>query len=137
VLASILLHSGFTDDGARRAAKVYKENIAFLKSLGEDEPSLEPAPEANVPVDVTVDPQKSESPAPPPTPVSGKMLAQYQIPLGANHAQLIFTGEELVAEDFDALKDYVEIFKRQFERKARRNPTPPPTSFPPWPEPEE
>jgi hypothetical protein len=55
------------------------------------------------------------------------LLEQYQIPLGANHAQLIFTGDELVADDFDALKEYVEIFKKQFVRKAKLNKSEPPS----------
>lgn len=45
------------------------------------------------------------------------MLAEYQIPLGSNEAHLTFTGDDLVPEDFDALIDYVQLFKLQFERK--------------------
>lgn len=120
-LASILLHAGFTDQGARKAARVYKENVAFIKHLehgAEDEPQGTEPP--------ATEEASSEAsgavPRPPfrttfQTSTTAKMLAQYQIPLGANQAQLIFTGEELTAEDFDALADYVEIFKKQFLRK--------------------
>ncbi len=45
------------------------------------------------------------------------MLAQYSIPIGASEATITFTGEKLAVEDFDALADYVAIFKKQFERK--------------------
>lgn len=109
VLASVLLHQGFTDDGARRAAKVYKENVAFIESLAQAVPRHEPAP--------TPPPEFLPPSAPPALPAGGKVLEQYQIPLGANHAQLIFTGDELVPDDFDALKEYVELFKKQFVRK--------------------
>jgi hypothetical protein len=46
-----------------------------------------------------------------------KVLAQYSIPIGASEATITFTGEKLAVEDFDALADYVAIFKKQFERK--------------------
>ena len=46
-----------------------------------------------------------------------KVLAQYSIPIGASEATMTFTGEKLSVEDFDALADYVAIFKKQFERK--------------------
>jgi len=62
-----------------------------------------------------------------------KMLAQYSIPIGANEAMITFTGAELTAGDFDALADYVGIFKREFERKQKSessNPTPPKPAFP-------
>ncbi len=48
-----------------------------------------------------------------------KVLATYSIPIGASEATISFTGEKLSVEDFDALADYVAIFKKQFERKQR------------------
>lgn len=116
-LTSILLHKGFTDDGARRAARVYKENVAFIKSLEqgvEHEPAPTDPPAAE---EAASEPRGATPRLPVQTASTAKMLAQYQIPLGANQAQLIFTGEELTPEDFDALADYVEIFKKQFVRK--------------------
>lgn len=65
-----------------------------------------------------------------------KVLAQYSIPIGANEATITFSGEELTAGDFDALTDYVAIFKKQFERKQKSessHPLPPPK--PAFPEP--
>jgi hypothetical protein len=119
VLASILLHAGFTDDGARRAAKVYKENVAFLKSLEQAAGGkLDDQPTDSIPEKqpgILSDSPKDKQAAPPVT-IQGKVLAQYQIPLGANHAQLTFTGEKLLPEDFDALGEYVELFKRQHMR---------------------
>ena len=52
------------------------------------------------------------------------MLAQYSIPIGANEATITFTGAELTAGDFDALADYVVIFKKQFERKQKSESAP-------------
>ena len=49
----------------------------------------------------------------------GNVLATFKIPLGLNEAELTFTGERLEPEDFDALADYVSIFKKQYERKRR------------------
>lgn len=123
-LASILLHAGFTDEGARKAARVYKENVAFIKHLeqgAKDEPQGTEPPATE---EAASEPSRA-IPRPPfqttfQTSSSGKMLAQYQIPLGANQAQLIFTGEELTPEDFDALADYVGIFKKQFVRKQAK-----------------
>lgn len=47
------------------------------------------------------------------------VLAQYTIPLGANQATLVFTGDQLTPDDFDALKDFVEFSKKQFVRAAK------------------
>ena len=119
VLASVLLHSGFTDDGARRAAKVYKENVAFIKSLEQGVPTNERptnAPPKDPPLDLNFKLPNDQTGGGPAPQIRGKMLAQYQIPLGANHAQLTFTGEKLLPEDFDALGEYVELFKKQYMR---------------------
>jgi hypothetical protein len=53
------------------------------------------------------------------TSVGPKKLAEYSIPLGANQATLIFCGEKLSADDFDALVDFVEFSKRQFVRAQK------------------
>lgn len=47
------------------------------------------------------------------------VLARYSIPLGGSEATLIFTGSSLLPEDFDALSDYIQLFKKQFERRAK------------------
>lgn len=49
-----------------------------------------------------------------------RMLAQYSIPLiGSNEATLTFNGEELTADDFDVLVEYVNLFKKAVDRKQR------------------
>ncbi len=128
ILARTLIHKKFTEDGAQRAAKIYKANSTFanLDSLPQSE---------EVPNDETVTSQIQRVEEPikrakvegkhashvAPTAPYPNMLAQYSVPLGANNAQLTFTGETLGVEDFDALIEYVELFKRQFERKAQKD----------------
>ena len=51
--------------------------------------------------------------------IPNNVLATFKIPLGVNEAELTFTGERLEPEDFDALTDYVAIFKKQYERKLK------------------
>jgi hypothetical protein len=47
------------------------------------------------------------------------VLARYLIPLGANEATLTITGEcPLSGDDFDALCEYVVMFKKQHGRKV-------------------
>ena len=117
VLASILLHKGFTEDGARRAARVYKENVAFIEALRKTVPNKDSAESLWAePAAITTAGMEAGAEA---TGSTKTVLAQYQVPLGSNHAQITFTGGELVPEDFDALADYVRLFKQQFERKLR------------------
>lgn len=51
--------------------------------------------------------------------IGRKMLATFKIPLGFSEAELTFTGEKLEAADFDALAEYVELFKKQYARKPK------------------
>ena len=46
------------------------------------------------------------------------MLAEYAVPLGANEAKIVFTGQQLSPDDLDALIEYVTLFKQQFERRT-------------------
>lgn len=48
-----------------------------------------------------------------------RALARYTIPLGENEAMIAIYGDALRLEDFDALMDYVSLFKKQFERKQK------------------
>ena len=51
--------------------------------------------------------------------ITGKnVLASYAIPLVKSEAKLDFSGDKLTAEDFDTLIEYVELFKKCFEKKA-------------------
>jgi hypothetical protein len=128
LIANHLIQNGFTPDKAKKSAMVFKSNIE-LANLNEDG------------IKLRSDSKKDEQKKPfelgkdqiPPAiqeflsggaddkkPLTGKkVLAQYSIPLGANEATIIFTGDKLSVEDFDALGDYVDIFKKQFERKQK------------------
>jgi hypothetical protein len=129
VLANHLVQSNFTPEGARKAASVYKENEVFAKlkepsiNLGVTSEPPSSVREESRPLTISIPTSKvrvsdaiDESPQEPLIPKGQKMLAQYSIPLGANQATLVFTGIELTAEDFDALHDYVDLFKKQFMR---------------------
>jgi hypothetical protein len=125
-LCNHLIQQGFTPDGARKASVVFKENISFSKLDGEsiiipnDEIAEMKQPEpktdrvAIISSPPSVLPSHSDSKPPELKPV----LAKYSIPLGANEATLIITGERLTADDFDALREYVELFKQQLRRES-------------------
>jgi hypothetical protein len=119
VLASTLVHQGFDQADAEQAAGLFKENIKFAElDMSAVNPPANP-PESS---------RESSGKAPPRQEQGGinrkedllpptNMLANYTIPLGANEAQLTFTGSNLEPADFDALIDYVNLFKKQFQRK--------------------
>lgn len=127
VLASILLREGFTEDGAKRAAKIYKENVAFIGDVNAHVEQRDPP---------SVKGDEGNMVSPPPSRVniadspenSKKTLAQYSIPLGANEATLTFSGVSLSADDFDALADFVEFAKKQFLRKEKAQKDTPPVA---------
>jgi hypothetical protein len=139
VLANNLVQQGFTPDTARKVASVYLSNIKFAE-LDSDSirgPSdakkeeIKRSLESSTGQIHSISKEIIQSERPPETSQSNKkLLAQYSIPIGASEATLIFTGEKLTVEDFDALADYVSIFKKQFERKQKAERT-----NPQWPEP--
>lgn len=132
VLTSKLVQMGFSPDAAKITAKVFLANAAYaelsenLNSDLEQNDDLDDfggEGEIEMPQPIPV---QNSRPAPPlltPAAKSKNVLATYKIPLGANEAELVFTGERLDPEDFDALIDYVEIFKKQFARKQKQEKT--------------
>lgn len=143
LLANQLIHRGFTAEGAKRCAAVYKANYSLAK-LGTKVVDLNEVGE-NI-----TDSSKKSPPFDPKTPVSENegngpkeiltekpkknMLATFKIPIGSAEAELIFTGERLEPSDFDALSDYVALFKKQYERKIQSEvkitiPKPPPVEL--------
>ena len=137
LIANHLIQNGFTPDGARKAASVFKENISIAKledcginTSGESETedkAIDTAGDKDakliVPL-VSIDHSKGKN-----------VLATYSIPLGSNEVTITFTGEELSVYDFDALADYVAIFRKQFERKQNAEASKPVTPKPAFPEP--
>ena len=134
VLSNHLIHKGFTQDGAKQAASVFVANKAFATPViqdtigASDKPSQSPTGSAGLDSKPQVSaPTFSYQPAKNPSPASnlpleshgGKVLAQYSIPLGSNEATLVIRGTLLTSEDFEALQEYVGLFKRQFERKQK------------------
>ncbi len=138
VLSSHLVQNGFNLDRAKRVARAYTANKSFAKldsasapvvqSEGKDETPKTPpplSPPAVVPKTQTLpaftfeDTMADYGEASSLIPKGQKMLAQYTIPLGANQATLVFTGDKLTPDDFDALVDFVQFSKRQFERAQK------------------
>lgn len=124
VIANHLIQNGFTPDKAKKVAVVFKENID-LANLGVNGIKCENDSNASEKTNFTLEGGPPDLVAEFEARTAGnekqgtkKMLAQYSIPLGANEATITFIGEKLSAADFDALRDYVDIFKKQFERKT-------------------
>jgi DNA-binding transcriptional regulator YhcF (GntR family) len=128
VLSNNLIQNGFTPDQAKKVAAVYLANIRFTNLDSESirgasdarKDEIKAKMEAGMhqlhPVSQEI--LEAEIPTDAKHP-SKKVLAQYSIPIGANEATITFTGEKLSGEDFDALGEYVGIFKKQFERKQK------------------
>lgn len=128
VLESHLVQSNFKPERAKQVAKAFVANKAFAKlDLG----SRVDVPEYEVddvtPITAAVSASTTPTPNPAiktPTPLNLEprtdVLAQYTIPLGANQATLVFTGQQLTADDFDALSDFVEFSKKQFIRGSKK-----------------
>jgi len=119
-LSNNLIHQKFTPEGAKRAASVYKANYA-LANLGSASNAMPNGdatqPSASELADAAVKAARLDltalvAPRP-------KVLATFKIPLGSTEAELIFTGDRLQSEDFDDLKEYVDLFKKQYERKLK------------------
>jgi hypothetical protein len=131
ILANHLIQQGFTQDGARKAASVFKANVDYAKLVASDfklassmdlthdelvkETSLAvkgnimPSPFLK---ETTIIDIKSEE---------KKVLAKFSVPIGANEVEITFTGEVLRPDDFDALADYVALFKKQYQRKLNED----------------
>jgi hypothetical protein len=129
LIANHLIQLGFTQDGAKKASGVFKANAEFAKlddnaiklDSGDELSQAEQATETDAPsrpavVLPTAQASGHASVAATLT-IGKKVLATYSVPLGSNEVQISFTGEELHPEDFDALSDYVTLFKKQFVRK--------------------
>jgi hypothetical protein len=133
VLTSHLVQSRFTPDGASRASAIYKANSSFAKLdlAAYNKPDDKKGNEHNVrKQDFTLvgGPQElidyqEEVAAANEKNKAKKVLAQYSIPLGSNEATLVFKGEQLSADDFDALGEFVTFAKKQFERKQKTEQT--------------
>ncbi len=122
LIANHLIQLEFTPDGAKKAAAVFKANVDYAK-LRDGDVKLDSEPDISQDSTSAVTPAPLISAAPPVTQgivaqaINKKVLASYSVPLGSNEVQIVFTGEQLRPEDFDALADYVALFKKQYQRK--------------------
>jgi len=122
LLANHLVHQGFNPDRAKKVAAVYKANCVFAKLDNSD--SLEHKSDTDKEdLKGNSDKTKVTPPLPPkielPLTSERPVLATYTIPLGANQATLVFTGQRLTEDDFDALTDFVAFSKKQFVRASK------------------
>jgi hypothetical protein len=120
LIANHLIQNGFMPDKAKKAATVFKANIELANLKGDsiklssdvkDEPKVIEMPPQEI-----VGSSRATATA---LVIKKNMLAQYTMPIGENEATVTITGEKLSVGDFDALTEYVEIWKRQFERKQK------------------
>ena len=126
VITGHLIQNGFTPDRAKLVASIYVANKVFAK-LSEKSNVEHPHEETmrkggetakqSIATQYYEDLQRLPQSGTHPTIEAKKVLAQYSIPLGGNDATITFTGETLAPDDFDALAEYVLLFKKQFERK--------------------
>lgn len=128
VLANNLIQNGFTPENAKKVAAVYLSNIHFTNLDSEsirgasdakkDEIKAKMEAGTHQPHPVSREIIENEIPEQA-KPTGKKVLAQYSIPLGSNEATLVFNGEKLSLDDFDALGEFVVFAKKQFERKQK------------------
>jgi len=116
-LSKHLIQSGFTQDGARKAASVFKANIEFAKldKMGSIDTS-KMNKEAHRTPSIPIVPLKYEDYQTPPT--GPDRVLSYAVPLGRNTLKIEIIGkDDPTLADFDSMGDYVDLFKKQFERK--------------------
>lgn len=120
----LLLRKSFNPSKVDEFIQTFRQTLEFAESFGKLRVETESEQEDD---DAATGDSRSEGqsheqlPAGPflPAKQAGKVLAQYSIPLGSNEATLVFTGDQLTADDFEALKEYVDLFKKQFERRVQ------------------
>jgi len=121
VLTSHLVQNDFTPDRAKRTASVYAANKGFANLGDAGTERHEETADRGTDHLKSGDADRIKYEQPPA--VGGRqtsVLAQYSIPLGGNEATLTFKGESLSVADFDALIEYVQLFKKQFQRKPKK-----------------
>jgi hypothetical protein len=119
VLASLLIRKGFTEDGAKRAAKIFKDNLEFVAKLGntseQEKPNAEPpkppagknvgAPTAGIPKQSMPPPAITANELP--VPIGENLIARIPFPMSA--------------EDFDLFIGTLNLWKKKLIK------SPPPT----------
>lgn len=112
VLANLLLHKGFTEDGAKRAAYVFKDNVEFMKNSGYV-PSHNQAADAD----------KTQQPAP----KSGQSLmsqsavAANELPVPIGEGMVARVPFPMTEEDFDLFIGTLNLWKKKLIKKADKS----------------
>jgi hypothetical protein len=111
LLATLLLHKGFTEDGSKKAAKVYKDNLEFLGKLPQASSHNKPA--EPTPAATSAAPAVS---AVKPHMVTHALAAnELPVPIGDNLvARVPFPMSE---EDFDLFIGTLNLWKKKLVKK--------------------
>lgn len=141
VLSNHLIHSGFTLEGAKRAASVYKANSAYSKL--DDNVINDPSPNESqttgdfddnknatysIPQEIDYrsnDPKFTAEAMEIPTRQQNeiKPLAKYAFQTGDNEAVVSIFGKALSEDDFDSIIEVMTVFKGQFAKKRKKDST--------------
>lgn len=119
VLANQLIHKGFAHDVSKRVASAYHANLDFANLRDGVVPTISPAKAVQSPTSKADAPTFHKDPVAELYPESSgpELLATFKVPLGLCEVEIKFTGDLLMPDDFDALAEYVGIFKKQYVRK--------------------
>lgn len=134
-LCNHLIQKDFTQEGAKKAASVFKENLLFarLPSGGMIEDSNAPKMQSESailtsPVTSTAHGAPSQVPPAPLHIATSQHITESKPsarePLRfaldeENSVELHFFGPELGVDQIEALKDYLDVMKKRFERKSK------------------
>lgn len=110
LLATLLLHKGFTEEGSRRAAKVFRDNVEFLAQFGsvsaQEKPASPPpaaAPAGNLETSRTViTPQVAANELP--VPIGDNLIARIPFPMSE--------------EDFELFIGTLNLWRKKLVRKS-------------------
>jgi len=119
VLANQLIHKGFAPDISKRVASAYHANLDFAHLRDGVIATITPSKLVQPVTPKTDTPIFHKDPIAElyPEPSAPELLATFKVPLGLCEVEIKFTGDLLMPDDFDALAEYVGIFKKQYVRK--------------------
>lgn len=127
VLASLLIRKGFTEDGAKRAAKIFKDNLEFISKLG-DVPSQATTKQepANNPTAVN---QTLKPPITPPQ-MSNVALIDFPVPLPSGAVAYYRLPPSITETDFTFYQKLLTHLKEGLVRQAAVTEKAPAASIP-------
>lgn len=110
VLANLLLHRGFTEEGAKRAAYVFKDNLEFLKSSGYSWSEYQGASE------VAKSSQKLPD-SPSKNTVTQTLIASNELPVPIGEGMVARVPFPMSEEDFELFIGTLNLWKKKLVKK--------------------